>query len=69
MKSKLELAKDPKTTSEELAVLAKDSCEAVRKAVAENPKTPIAALIEMSKDYDGTVREIVEKRFERSQML
>ena len=69
MKFKLELAKNPKTPGEILAKLATDSCEAVRRAVAENPNTPMAVLIEMSKDYDGIVREIVEKRFERSQML
>lgn len=65
LSDKLRLAESNSTKRELLVILAEDPDISVRKAVATNPKTPVATLVKLSKsDPDAEVREIARKNSE-----
>lgn len=53
---KMDLARDPATSSEVLSVLAEDGDSAIRECVAMNPAAPEDVLAKLSADPDSNVR-------------
>ena len=58
---KLEIAENPNTSPETLALLAKDEEYDIRREVAVNPNTPLKTLALLANDKDKDVSEITFK--------
>ncbi|MDA0653616.1 MAG: DUF2336 domain-containing protein, partial [Proteobacteria bacterium] len=62
VEERMELASNPRTLPEFLYYLSEDSDVGVRRAVGENPSTPNKADVNLSKDYNISVRCAVARK-------
>ena len=59
---KIQAAKNPNTSQDDLIFLSKDTDAVIRKAVAENPSSSWDVLKELQWDSDKAIKEIANKR-------